>query len=422
MICEMASNLKTDDSSVMRKTQLDGLKIIVIGAGPGGLTFAKGAHNHGAQVEVIERAGDPRGEDAGYTDRSFNLTLNNVGRTVLGDERTWKGATMLEGRAIHKYGQDDETQYASYGEGDSAILTSVPRPVLRQNMTTLTEELGINIRFRTEVVNIKPDEGEIEVCSGDTSEVLSADLIVVADGVHSIGDSFIEKMGGNLNRRAEPLKYVNVMLSKESCQGMSLHHIHFWNKPDSGAVAIGLPNADGTIAALLVSKFDDIDSAQSPFETIESATNRLERNFPQLLALQPDLPQQLLGRKRASFYYKSISSYILGKKCVMVGDAGSASPPWAGFGANTAIYSADALVRFMVGFSGDLDSALKGYQEHKLTLAKYVLGYADEHGEFLNKKVTKNPEQRPIGPVLAQIVNKTLAETPPPENVDLLRF
>ena len=63
------------------------LKITVIGAGPAGLVFARNAALHGAIVTVFERAGDPRGVDAGYTNRSFNITLDNVGRQVLGDPR-----------------------------------------------------------------------------------------------------------------------------------------------------------------------------------------------------------------------------------------------------------------------------------------------------------------------------------------------
>ena len=400
---------------------LKGIKIIVIGAGPGGLTFSRAAQANGATVEIIEQAGDPRGDEAGYTDRSFNLTLNNVGRTALGDERAWVGSTDIVGRAIHNIGGD--VKYASYGEGDSAILTSVPRPILRQNMVKLAQNEGVSFRFRTEVISLDPDQGQVVMETKGGKISLAADLIVVADGIHSLADSFITgPLRGSINVRTEKLNYVTVMLSKEACHDMSLHHIHFWHEPKSSAVAIGLPNKDGTIAALLISRFDDVATSKSPFAERQQAIFRLQSDFPQLLQLEADLVDRVLGRKRGNFYYKAISDYVLGRKCVVVGDAGSASPPWAGFGANTAIYSADALLRFIVGLGGNLDQALPSYGQHKRILTELVLDYAEEHGEFLNKEVTKNPEQRPIGPVLGQLVSKAIKRSDIPQGVKLLSF
>jgi 2-polyprenyl-6-methoxyphenol hydroxylase-like FAD-dependent oxidoreductase len=402
---------------------LKGVKVIIIGAGPGGLTFAKGARAHGATVEVIEQAGDPRGDNPGYTDRSFNLTLNCVGRRVLGDPRIWDGSTSVIGRAVHDFTNVSKVTYASPGDDEATNLTSVPRPVLRQHMVTWVNANGVELRFHTRVTSIDADAGMLQVIT-ETGEQqsLSADLIVVADGVHSLGDQHIvDVLGGSLNTRVEPLSYVGVQLSEAACHGMSMHHIHFWQKPETDAVAIGLPNANGTIAALLVSHFDDVAIDESPFATLELATKRLQRDFPQLLEIEPDLAHQVLGRARGQFYYKSITDYVLGKKCVIVGDAGSASPPWAGFGANTAIYSADALVRFIVGLP-DLGQALNSYQQHKRVLAELVLDYASQHGEFLNKEVTKNPQQRPIGPVLGQLVNESLAKSEIPAGVELLSF
>jgi kynurenine 3-monooxygenase len=402
---------------------LKGLSVIVIGAGPGGLTFARGAQSHGADVTVIEQAGDPRGDDAGYTDRSFNLTLNQVGRRVLGDERAWSGGIDLVGRAIHTL-DSDEVRYASFGDDDAAILTSVPRPTLRRNMVRLTEEKGVKQWFCTSVTALDPDKGEVTIRSDLAGEAkVSADLVVVADGVHSLADSFIEgPLHGSLNLTIEPLNYVTIMLHKDAAENMSLHHVHFWHEPDSKAVAIGLPNKDGTIAVLLASRFDGIPENATPFATYRDTAAKLKHDFPQLLRLEPKLAEWVMGRKRGRFYYKSVSNYRLGEKCVVVGDAASASPPWAGFGANTAIYSADALVRFMIGLKGDLEGALAAYENHKRILAEMVLGYAREHGEFLNKQVASSPGARPIGPVLGQLVNSAVRQTNVPEGVELCTF
>jgi 2-polyprenyl-6-methoxyphenol hydroxylase-like FAD-dependent oxidoreductase len=315
-------------------------------------------------------------------------------------------------------------KYANFGSGDAALLTSVPRPALRQNMVSIAEEAGVVIHFRTKASDIEPDGGRLTAeTAGQSPRTLTADLIVVADGVHSLADKMVEAFpGGQLRMRTEPLNYVTVLLDEKACAGLSLHHIHFWHQPRSGAVSIGLPNKDGSIAVLLISDYKGVEHGASPFATPDQAQRRLTEDFPRILALDPKLADRLLDRKPGRFYYKSITHYALGRRCVVVGDAGSATPPWAGFGANTAVYSADALIRFMVGMPGDTYQALKGFERHKLALAELILEYADQHGEFLRTKVAETPEDRPIAQALGYLVNEAVEKSNVPDGVKLLRF
>lgn len=404
---------KTDNES----QSLKNLHITIIGAGPAGLVFARAANQHGAGVEVIERAGDPRGNDAGYTNRSFNLTINSVGRKILGDQSVLKGSTDVVGRAIHNFEGGSDTKYADFEKSEAALLTCIPRPVLRQNLVDFVEASGISVRFNTKVIGVEPDIGRVttEDTSGSRQTVVS-DLVVIADGIHSLADDLLKHLGANLNFRTEPLNYITVLLDKEDCTDLSLHHIHFWHQKDRGAVAIGLPNSDGTVAALLISRFEDVGTDESPFETPEATQARIETDFPELLKLAPDLPEKVLKQYRGRFYYKSISQYVLSSRCVVVGDAGSATPPWAGFGANTAIYSADVLAKFLVSTEGNIDQAIEAYQAHVRALSKLVSDYASEHGQFLSSSVAKNPEQRPVGPVLAELISQASAISDRPDS------
>lgn len=400
--------------------ELANMTVIVIGAGPAGLTFAKGAALHGATVTVLEQAGDPRGKDAGYTNRSFNLTLNQVGRRVLADERAWDGGTDVVGRAVHNFQGAGATKHADFTAGDNTLLVSVPRPVLRQNLVKMAEEVGVSIRFNCNVTSMDTDQGGV-VFNGE--ERLNADLVVVADGVHSIADKIIkDKLKGSIHFRDEALRYITVLLDKNTCEGLSLHHMHFWHEPTSESVGIGMPNRDGTIAVLLISKFDDVPEEVSPFDTPEHSAERLQRDFPQLMALDPNLPNRVIGRERGYFHYKFIDNYVIGEKTVVIGDASSACPPWAGFGANTAMYSADVLVRFLVGMKDDTKEAILKFQDYNRFLSKRVLNYADQHGKFLNGRVTDHPEERPIGPVLGQIINEVATVADVPSSVELQTF
>lgn len=408
----------------MKSLTLSGLNILVIGAGPGGLTFARAAAQHGAKVKVIEKAGDPSGKNAGYTDRSFNLTLNNVGRASLGDAGILDGSIEVVGRAMHNFAGSGETKFVSYGEGDSAMLTSITRPLLRQRLVRFTKEAGATIDFDTKVTAIDPTKAAIttEYVGGEVKR-MSGDMLVVADGLHSLADPFIEAIpGGSLNLVLEPYNYVTVVLSRETCQGLSINHINFWHELTRSSVAIGVPNSDGSIAVLMVSRFDDVPESRSPFETLTKSTERLEKDFPQLLALDPSLPTRLVGRRRGRFHYKNVTNFVLGGKTAVVGDAGNTVPPWAAFGANTGIYSADALVRFLVGCSGDVAVALAAYQQHELILERLVSEFVKDQGEFLSGRVTEHPEERRDSPLLGKIVNRVNRLAPPPDGVELLSF
>lgn len=396
------------------------MKMIVIGAGPGGLTAAIGARRHGAEVTVFESAENPNIDQSRYTNRSFNLTLNEVGRKVLGDSKAWEGGIEVIGRAIHIPGSDN-VHLSKRWTGDAEVLISIPRSKMRENMASLAERAGVKVVYNTEIKNIDVNGSSVTIKNSSSSYTEAADVLVVADGIHSIADRPLRELGGAGILRTDRMRYIQAILNKDVCTKLDTQRIHFWHNKPSQTVAIGLPNGNGTIALLLISEYSDVENGGIPFANLEQTKKRLEIEFPEILKLDQNILSQVVGKQLGRFHYKSIDKYVLGRRTVVVGDAGSASPPWAGFGANTAIYSADSLIRFLSGIK-DIDTALLRYQEHKLELAKLVLSYANQHGEFLNNDVDKNPDDRPIGPVLGKLVNEAQAKSNASNGVELLSF
>lgn len=408
-------------TSDLNKTNLN---IIVVGSGPGGLTFAKKASECGAKVTVLEQAGDPRSDDSGYTNRSFNLTINNVGRKTLGPE-SLEGSIAVYGRAIHNFRNSGKVRYSTHVDRtkDEDVLMSIPRPLLRVNMVNMAEKGGVKIVFGAEVRSIEENKGVVTYRHANKDIEVSGDLVVVADGYRSIVDTKIEKLaGGDLNFKIDPLKYITVKLDNSVTQGLDLNYLHFWHNKEKTAVAIGLPNLNKTISVLLVSPFEGVAAESSPFPNKEEALKRLKRDFPDILQLSPKIIDQVIGRQRGSLYYKSVTNNVLSDACVVLGDASSAAPPWAGFGANTAIFSADMLSRYVFKSDLDLKNALLEYEKYKKVLAELVLKFAHQHGEFLNKNVAQNPEDRPIGPVLAEIIGEVHRRVDVPDGVTLPEF
>jgi 2-polyprenyl-6-methoxyphenol hydroxylase-like FAD-dependent oxidoreductase len=391
---------------------LKGRRIIVVGAGPAGLVAARAAAVRGADVTVIEQAGDPRKKDPGYTNRSFNITLDNVGRQVLDDPRAYQGGIWLRGRAVHSMKGADRVVYAGYGTSSDAEFVSIPRPILRQNLVNLAEQVGVRMLFRTTVISADCERGEV-ICRtiSGAQRTYEGDLIVFGDGLHSLVDNLPDfDTANNIQVWSEARSCVAASIEPQYVGDLSLNHLHFWHEANGQNFTVGIPNQDGSIALLIVSEFPDIEPNSYPFATVELAAARLRRDFPRLYKLAPQLAQQLPARRRTRFCYKSVSSYRVGVKGVIVGDAGCVVPPWAGYGANSAMYAAASLVNQLGTHPHDMEVALNTYETQQLQMARLLMSFVREQGDFLSKSVTTNPAGRSeasLGPIIARARRQT---------------
>jgi 2-polyprenyl-6-methoxyphenol hydroxylase-like FAD-dependent oxidoreductase len=263
------------------------MKVIVIGSGPAGLTFAISAARKGADVVVIEKATDPRVDGSGYTNRSFNLTINSVGRKILGGD-ILSGSIAVYGRAIHNFQNSGNIKYSTHVDRtkDDEVLLSIPRPVLRKNMVSVASKSKVKLMFETEAIDYNPDTGEVTVKNGVDRKGVSGDLIVIADGLWSVADKQVKKMQrGLFHMKIDPLKYITVKLDEKAARDLNLNFIHFWHNINKSSVVIGLPNKDKTISALLISKYTGIASNRSPFPNKTESIKKFDELFPEFIKL-----------------------------------------------------------------------------------------------------------------------------------------
>jgi 2-polyprenyl-6-methoxyphenol hydroxylase-like FAD-dependent oxidoreductase len=348
------------------------------------------AQRAGAGVTVLERAADPRSGAAGYTDRSFNVTLNSVGRRELGEERAWDGGVVVFGREVHTFGNPQSVN-ADYSETDvEARTNSIPRPILRQNLATIAEAEGVRLLFDSRVTEVDPNAAVVGFHHGGRPHRERGDLIVLADGIHSVGDDLIRKYHSESVKVVdESRSYVTAMLDP-ALHDLSSNYLHIWHTPGREAFAVGVPNVDGSVAVLLISNFADIAKDDHPFATRSAALQRLRRDFPEMLEIDSGLPERLPNLTRGYFYYKSSPRFTIGERCAIVGDAGCASPPWVGWGVNVALHSATSVV----AHAGDLETGLPRYDAKQRALSLQLQAYVREHGDFLAGRVATHASER----------------------------
>jgi flavin-dependent dehydrogenase len=372
---------------------LIGFRAVVIGAGPAGLVFARAVAAHGAEVLVLEQAGDPRGDDPGYTNRSFNITLDNVGRQVLGDPRAYRGGIWLTGRAVHNFSEQNAATYGAYGDSSERSYVGLPRPVLRQNLAMLAEEAGARLAFRVRVIGADCNKGAVTYldAAGQLQKVCG-DLVVFGDGLHSLAN---EKLGDAVNIRPEEKSYFACMIPAEANAGLSLRHIHLWHEPSDGAYTFGIPNADGTFGLLAASNFSGLAEKEHPYPTVQEARERFRRDFPSLYMQAPFLVEQLPQRRRGKLWYKHLSQYRVDDKGIVIGEAACSIPYWAGYGANYAMYGAASLAFQLAEHAARPEEALQIYERQQLTMTQLLMAFVKEQGDFLSSdEVVQDPSGR----------------------------
>jgi len=397
-------------SGGLHGSALQGLNVVVIGGGPAGLTFARIASANGARVTVLEKAGDPRVKDLGYTNRSFNISLDRVGRYVLGGQEAWQGGLRVIGRAVHNYQDTGQVKHTRYGTDPDYDLVNIPRPVLRQNMVNLALQAGAAVRFESQVTSLEPNKGEVTFTNDGTSQKLSADLVVVCDGLHSIADELIRaESGEDYYLKPELRRIVSAMIYAEDNPNLSLNHIHLWYEHSSDSFVVGIPNRNGSVALLMASPYADISRDTHPFATPELANERFKRDFPQLFTLSPQIAKQLPKQPVYHFKYKAHATFRVGRRGIIVGDAACVMPPWANYGANSAMASASSLAYHLIGRSGNTDAALDIFQSQQRILSRLLLNYANDHGKFFSGPVIQSPEER-SDPALALLIKQACDE------------
>jgi 2-polyprenyl-6-methoxyphenol hydroxylase-like FAD-dependent oxidoreductase len=281
-------------------------------------------------------------------------------------------------------------------------------------MVNMAAKAGANLRFLARVTDVDPDEATVWFTDPSLTEhQIKADMVVFADGLHSLGDKLaLKSRTADYYMKPESRSCVTGMIYPESGHKLSLNHIHFWNELASDSMAIGIPNIDGSIAILLISDYSDLGPDELPFATPEQAKLRLERDFPQMLKHDPNMIHYLSGRRRYKFHYKAASTFKIGDRSVIVGDAGMVMPPWAGFGANSAMVSAAALVYHLINNKANLEDSFEDYNNQQTFLARYVLDYVKGLGDYLSGPVTEKPDEKtdPELPALVKRAQESAAE------------
>jgi FAD-dependent urate hydroxylase len=151
------------------------MRIIVVGAGIGGLSVAIGLRRAGHDVIVLERAPQLGGTGAGLA--LFQNAMRALGRLGMREAVAAQGARAQRGLVLTSEGRELSALPADLLDGTVAIHRA-------DLQATLAQAAG-DVRLDAEVTSVEQrDEGVVATIADGTEE--RADLLVGADGVNSI--------------------------------------------------------------------------------------------------------------------------------------------------------------------------------------------------------------------------------------------
>lgn len=360
------------------------LRILVVGAGVGGLSVARGLLRDGHDVTVFEQR--PHAQPGGGA-----VTIWSNGETVLGQL----------GVDMHGAGQELSTV---------RVMTSTGRPLTTLDLTAIMNRLGAPVRMvprrvlldrlldglpadrircnsRAVVVVSTQDGVRVEFEDGSCAE---GDLLIGADGMHSMVRDIV---GG---QRAEPTGWC-------SWQGL----ITLPDGPDK-RVALMIVGKRGNLGlwpaggSELQWWFDlpwssDFVRPERPIDVIRSHFTGWSELVDRVLATLTD---EDLANSPYPHFRHPIARVRRQGAMTLLGDAAHVMPPTLAQGTNQALLDTmvlrKALSDFSKGTNGDLSSALRWYEKtrrRRVTAVSRVASLQVAHGESVLKPATMIPDR-----------------------------
>ncbi|MFF0862758.1 FAD-dependent monooxygenase [Nonomuraea sp. NPDC003560] len=362
----------------------DKTDVLIVGAGPTGLTLAVELARRGIAHRVVERAAAPSAgsKGKGLQPRTLEIfdDLGIVDR-VLAGTTPYPPIRVRIGRL---------PVYRGRMHRPAAASEQVPYPTVRMHPQWRTEallrerlaELGGAVEHGAELTGFEQDADGVTARLG-TGTTLRARYLVAADG----GRSTVRKALG-IGFTGQTREEERMVLGDVRVEGLDREHIHAWVRPGRGMVALH-PMA-GTDAFQFMAPL-------RPGATPDLTLAGFQRLFAERSMLRAARVTELLWSSLYRVNIRLADAYRAGR-VLLAGDAAHVHSPAGGQGLNTGVQDAYNLGwKLARALTGGPASLLDTYEEERRPVAARVLGLSTDLHDRKSYKRDEETYQLRVG-------------------------
>ncbi|XP_055495545.1 kynurenine 3-monooxygenase-like isoform X1 [Leucoraja erinacea] len=332
-------------------------KVAIVGAGLVGALNACFFAKRGFQVEVYEARKDIR-TAKDVRGRSINLALSYRGRQALKavgmeDQVVSKGIPM-NARMIHSHlGKKSSLPYGKKGQ----YILSVDRANLNRELLYAAGEYpNVKLNFEEKLQHYSLEKGSLTFSRPDGSFEVSHDLVVGCDGAFStVRRQFMRQPRFDYSHVYIPHGYKELTMPPRNGDfAMEPNFLHIW--PRNTFMMIALPNLDKSFTCTLFMPFEDFEKLTTGDEVLQFFKEYFPDSIP-LIGIE-SLKQDYFRLPAQAMISVKCSTYHIGAKCVLMGDAAHAVVPFYGQGMNAGFEDCIVFDELMDQLHNDLSKCL----------------------------------------------------------------
>ena len=345
-------------------------KVLIIGAGLCGSLLALRMAQRGYKVEVYESRPDLRKVDIS-AGRSINLALSDRGLKALRlcgmEEKAREICIPMYGRLMHD--TKGNTFASNYSGREGEYINSISRGDLNAILLDAAEEHeNVTIYFNSGCKKVDIENNIAHFKSYETNEkyIVKADVIFGTDGAgSSLRKSYVSErkflFSYSQNYLNHGYKELEIPADKNGNHQISKDHLHIWPRGDF--MLIALPNMDGSFTVTLFLSYDEGEYNFNNLTTEEKITAFFEQEFPDALALIPNIKEEFANNPTGPLGTIKCSPWFYQNKTLLMGDSAHAIVPFYGQGMNASFEDVFVFDEILNQDLGDWNAVFKAYQK-----------------------------------------------------------
>lgn len=334
--------------------------ILIIGAGLCGSLLALRLGQRGYNVSVYEMRSDLRKTDIS-AGRSINLAFSDRGNKAIKlvglEDKVKKLCIPMNGRMLHD--KEGNTFLSNYSGRDHQYINSISRGDLNALLLTEAEKhKNVTIYFnkKCKSVDFEKTTALFQDYNSKDEFIEDADCIIATDGAGSaLRKSYYLSKKFLFSFSQEYLshgyKELSILPTENGDYKTYKNALHIW--PRSSFMLIALPNLDGSFTVTLFLSYDEGEYNFNNLKTPEIVTEFFQKEFPDALAIMPNLVDDFFENPTAALGTVKCSPWHYKGNTLLMGDSAHAIVPFYGQGMNA---SFEDVVEFDKILDQNLDS------------------------------------------------------------------